>query len=58
MARPTPAPALAPSGIRLMTSTPQATPTSMAPAAIKLLTMWLACWDEPHWQSIVVAATS
>ncbi len=50
--------ALAPSPTRLMASTPQAMPTSMAPAAIRLLTMLLACWEDPHWQSIVVAATS
>ncbi len=59
MARPTPgAAALAPRGIRLIVSTPQPMPTSMAPAAIRLATKWLACWEEPHWQSTVVAATS
>ena len=50
--------ALAPSGTRLMASTPQATPTSMASAATRLFTKWLACCDDPHWQSMVVAATS
>src|ERR1700683_3267089 len=58
MERPTPRPELDPRGTRLMASTPQATPTSIAPAAIKLLTKWLDCWEEPHWQSMVVAATS
>ena len=41
-----------------MVSTPQPIAASTAPAAIRLLAMWLACWDEPHWQSMVVAATS
>ena len=58
MARPTPAAALAPSGTRLIASTPQPIAESMAPAAMRLLTKWLACWDDPHWQSTVVAATS
>ncbi len=58
MARPTPAAALAPSGTRLMASTPQPMAVSTAPAAMRLLTKWLACCDEPHWQSTVVAATS
>ncbi len=49
---------LAPRPTRLMASTPQAMPTSMASAAIRLLTKWLACWAEPHWQSMVVAAVS
>ena len=55
---PGPLSTFAPSGTRLMASTPQAMPTSMAPAAIRPATMWLACCDEPHWQSTVVAATS
>ena len=29
-----------------------------AAAAIRLAAMWFACCDDPHWQSIVVAATS
>ncbi len=41
-----------------MASTPQAMPTSTAPAATSPATMWLACWEEPHWQSTVVAAVS
>jgi hypothetical protein len=31
---------------------------SIASAAMRLFAMWFACCDEPHWQSIVVAATS
>ncbi len=59
MARPTPgAEALAPRGMRLIVSTPQPIAVSTAPAAMRLLTKWLACCEEPHWQSIVVAATS
>jgi hypothetical protein len=37
---------------------PQATPTSMAPAETRPATKWLACCDDPHWQSTVVQATS
>ena len=48
---------LAPSHTLLMCSTPQAMPTSMAPAEMRLAIMWLACCDEPHWQSMVVPAT-
>ena len=49
---------LAPSGTRLIASTPQAMPMSIAPAMTRLATKLLACWPEPHWQSTVVAATS
>src|SRR5450631_597485 len=49
---------LAPSPTRLMASTPQAIPTSMAPAPMRLATKWFACWAEPHWQSTVVAAVA
>jgi hypothetical protein len=41
-----------------MASMPQAMPTSMAPAAMSPATKWLACCDDPHWQSTVVHATS
>ena len=59
MARPTPgADALAPSGMRLIVSTPQPMDASSAPAAIRLAAMWFACCDDPHWQSMVVAAVS
>jgi hypothetical protein len=47
-----------PSGTRVIDSTPQAMPTSMTPAWTMLATMWLACCEDPHWQSTVVAATS
>ena len=40
---PGPLKALAPSPTRLMASTPQAIPTSMAPAVMRLETKWLAC---------------
>ena len=56
--RPGPLNALAPSRTRLIASTPQAMPDWMASALIRLATKLLACWAEPHWQSIVVAATS
>ena len=39
-----------------MASTPQAMPTSMAPAAIRLATKLLACWDEQY--VLVVEASS
>ena len=41
-----------------MVSTPHPIVVSAAPAEMRLAAMWLACCDEPHWQSIVVAATS
>ncbi len=50
---PTPVPTLAPSGTRLMASTPQATPTSMAPAAMSPAMRWAACCADPHWASRV-----
>ena len=52
---PAPGGTLAPSGIRLIDSTPQAMPTLMVPALIMSLTRWAACWPEPHCASIVVA---
>ena len=48
----------APSGTRLIASTPQPMPTSMAPASMRPATKWFACWAEPHWQSTVVHAVS
>jgi len=47
-----------PSGTRDMASTPQPMPMSMTPVATMVATMWLACWEDPHWQSTVVAAVS
>ncbi len=54
--RPKPPAAFAPSGTRLIASTPQPIPTSIVPPATSAATMWFACWEEPHWQSTVVAA--
>ena len=50
---PRPVPTLAPSGTRLIASTPQAMPTSMAPAAISPAMRCAACCAEPHWASRV-----
>ncbi len=50
---PTSVPRLAPSGTRLIASTPQASPAVMAPAAIRPATTCTACWAEPHWASRV-----
>ena len=52
---PAPGGTLAPSGMRLIDSTPQAIPTLMVPALIMSFTRCAACWPEPHWASIVVA---
>ena len=49
--------ALEPIGTRLMTSTPQATATSTTPAPTRPVARLVACCDEPHWVSTVVAAT-
>src|SRR5919112_1242554 len=57
MARPGPFLTLEPSGTRLMTSTPQATATSTAPAPTSEAARLVACCDDPHWLSTVVAAT-
>ena len=48
---------LAPMGIRLIASTPQATATSTTPPATNAVARLVACWDEPHCVSTVVAAT-
>ena len=45
-----------PSGTRLIASTPQAMPASIAPAAMSPATRCAACWAEPHWASSVSAA--
>src|SRR2546421_6042393 len=57
MARPGPAWVLEPSGMRLIDSTPQARATSTAPEAMSPAARLVACWDEPHWESTVVAGT-
>ena len=44
----------APRPTRDIISTPHAMPTSIASAAIRPAMKWLACWAEPHWQSMVV----
>ena len=41
-----------------MDSTPQATATSTTPPATRAVARLVACWDEPHCVSTVVAATS
>ena len=38
-----------------MSSTPQATAASTTPEAIKLVARFIACWEDPHWLSTVVA---
>src|SRR5207249_3818792 len=55
-ALPTPSPRLDPIGTRLMSSTPHATATSTTPEATRLVARLVACCDEPHWLSTVVAA--
>ena len=47
-----------PSGTRVIISTPQASTTSSMPAPIMPAASDVACCDEPHWLSTVVAATS
>jgi hypothetical protein len=54
---PGPLSTLAPSPTWLITSTPQAMPTSIEPALIIAETRWFACWLEPHCVSTVVPAT-
>src|SRR5690242_232259 len=55
-ALPTPSPRLEPIGTRLISSTPHATATSTTPAPTRLVARLVACCDEPHWLSTVVAA--
>ena len=43
-------------GIRLITSTPQARATSTTPEPTSDDARLVACWLDPHWVSIVVAA--
>src|SRR5438093_2903261 len=57
MARPGPFLVFDPMGTRLIDSTPHATTTSAAPPATNELARLVACWDEPHCESTVVAAT-
>ena len=53
---PVPLGMLAPSGTRVIISTPQAMPVSMTPAWIRPATRWVDCWAEEHWASMVVPA--
>src|SRR5205823_6519364 len=55
--RPGPALVAEPSGIRLIDSTPHVSTTSAAPDATSPAPRLVACWDDPHWLSTVVAAT-
>ena len=57
MPRPSSLRPLDPIGIRLMTSTPQATATSTTPLATRAVARLVACCEEPHWVSTVVLAT-
>src|SRR4051812_24882192 len=57
MARPGPLALLEPSGTRLIISTPQASTVSTAPEEMSPAARLVACCDEPHWLSTVVAAT-
>src|SRR5881392_1228238 len=57
MARPGPFLVFDPMGTRLIDSTPHVTTTSAAPPATNELARLVACWDEPHCESTVVAAT-
>ncbi len=57
MGRPCSPRALAPMGTRLITSTPQASATSTTSAPTRLVATLVACWDDPHWVSTVVAGT-
>ncbi len=52
---PAPGGTLAPNGMRLIDSTPQAIPTLIVSALIMSLIKCAACCPEPHWASIVVA---
>ena len=56
----TPSPSLRdefePMGTRDMSSTPQATATSTTPEPTRLVATLVACCEEPHWVSTVVAA--
>ncbi len=46
-----------PIGMRLIDSTPHATATSTTPPATSAVARFVACCEEPHWVSTVVAAT-
>ena len=47
-----------PMGTRVMFSTPQAITTSAAPELMMLCANVVDCWDEPHWESMVMHGVS
>ena len=47
-----------PMGMTLMFWTPPATTRSVVPLMTACAAKCTACWDEPHWRSIVVPGTS
>ncbi len=49
---------VAPRGILLIISIPQLRALSTTPPLISAVARLVACWDDPHWASTVVAATS
>src|SRR5215212_11319604 len=52
-----PSPRAAPMGTRLIDSTPPATTTSACPLITVAAAKATACWEDPHWRSIVVPGT-
>ena len=44
-------------GTRVMLSTPAATTTSWVPDITAWAANWIACWELPHWRSMVTAGT-
>ena len=44
-------------GVRVMLSTPPAITTSWVPDSTAWAANWIACWEEPHWRSMVTAGT-
>ena len=54
---PVPPRALLDMGLRVMDSTPQAIARSYAPAMTPWATKCIACWEDPHWRSTLVAGT-
>jgi hypothetical protein len=57
MGRPNSPRVAAPNGTRDIDSTPQESATSTTPARTSVAARFVACCDEPHWESTVVAAT-
>ena len=46
-----------PMGTTLMLSTPAATTRSWVPDSTAWAAKWTACWEEPHWRSMVTPGT-